>query len=59
MTEPKDYKETNFYMYQQLMSKLMNLSYGTTSKISFVVEQLSRYNTDLKNDNLQSAMRVV
>lgn len=46
MLDLKDYKEANLYTYQRPIEKLMYLSYSTRPDISFVVEQLSRHNTD-------------
>ena len=40
--DPEDYKETNFWTYQQLIGKLMYLVYSTRPDIVFVVRQLSK-----------------
>lgn len=46
MTDPENYKETNFHTYQRLERKLMYVLCGTKLDIAFVVKHFNRYNTD-------------
>ncbi len=59
MSELKDYKKTNLYIYQQLIDKLIYLSYGTRLNIVFIIGQLSKHNANLRKSHLQAVKRVV
>lgn len=54
-----DYNKSDLYTYQQLIRKLIYLTYKTRSNIVFIIGQLNRYNTNLKKKYLQVAKRVV
>lgn len=59
ISNSEDYEETNLHTYQRLVGKLMYLSYNIRLDISFVVDQLSRHNANLRKKHLQAAKKVV
>ncbi len=59
MSEPEDYEEADYRIYQRLVGKLMYLLCGTRPDIAYVVGQLSRHNADPRKDHHQVAKRVV
>lgn len=59
MLDLENYEEANLHTYQRLVGKLMYFLYGTRPDILFVVEQLSKYNTNLRKRYLQATKRVV
>lgn len=52
MTDLEHYKNVNFHIYQRLIRKLIYLSCSIRPDIIFVVEQLNRYNANLRKDYL-------
>lgn len=46
MSELNDYNNINFQTCQQLIEKLMYLMYGIILDIAFIVNQLSKHNTN-------------
>lgn len=46
LDQAKDYIQANLIIYQQLIGKLIYLTFVTRPNIAFVVYQLSRYNSD-------------
>lgn len=50
--DPKNYKETDLWTYQQLIGKPMYLAYSTRPNITFVVRQLSKQNVNPKKGHL-------
>lgn len=59
ISEPGDYEEADIKPYQQLIGKLMYLSYGTRPDIAFAVGQLSKHNSDPKTDHMKTAKKTV
>lgn len=59
MQEENDYKKANLKTYQQLVNKLIYLSYSTRLNIAFVVGQLSKYNLNLRVGHLKVAKQVI
>ena len=52
LNQVEDHPQLDLIVYQQLVSKLIYLSYGTRLDIAFVVEQLSRHNSDSRVKHL-------
>lgn len=52
MTNPDDYEETDFCIYQRLIGKLMYLAYDMRPDIVFAVEQLSKLNANPRKGHL-------
>lgn len=46
--DPKNYNETDLYIYQKIVRKLTYSLYSIKPDIAFVVGQLSRYNINLR-----------
>lgn len=57
MIKYNNYKNIKIKLYQHLISKLLYLACGTRPDIAFIVDFLSRHNTDLKKNHLQAAKR--
>lgn len=55
MHKEKNYKEANIKIYQELIGKLMYLSYSIKPDITFVVRQLNKYNADPNVEYLKTA----
>lgn len=47
LDQTSGYQEANITIYQQLIGKLIYLSYGTCPNIAFIVSQLSYHNSNL------------
>lgn len=59
MTKPEDYKEVDLHIYQWLIGEQIYLFYSIKPDIAFVVELLSKHNSDPRKGHLQVAKRVV
>lgn len=59
MPDTDDYEATKLHEYQQLIGKLMYLICETKPNIIFEVDQLSKYNANLRKDYLKATKRVV
>ena len=58
ITSSKNFKKTNFYKYQHLISKLIYLTYKIRPNITFVVGQLSKNNSNPRIRHLLTAKKV-
>lgn len=59
ITEVNNCKRTKLLTYQQLIEKLIYLLYNMRIDILFVIERLSKYNTDPQKSHLQVAKKVI
>lgn len=59
MTNPEDYDNTDLYIYQKFVEKLMYFSWDIRLDITFIVRQLNRHNANLRERHLQATERVL
>lgn len=59
MAEPEDYEKADLCIYQQLIGKLIYLTYKTRPDITFIVGQLNRHNANPQKSHLQATKRLV
>lgn len=59
ISEPDNYDKINIYMYQQLINKLIYLTFGIKPDIAFAIRQFNRHNANLKKAYLQTVKKVV
>ena len=55
LNQGRDHFPINMVVYQQLVGKLIYLTYETRPDIAFVIGQLSRYHSDLRVDHIRIA----
>lgn len=59
MLELNNYNKTDFYIYQQLIKKLIYLICKTRLDIVFAIRQFNRQNADSRNRHLKVVKKVV
>lgn len=52
ITNPENYNETDFYIYQKLVKKLIYFLYSTRPDIAFIKGQFNRYNANPRKKHL-------
>ncbi len=53
ITDLKDYRDADLYIYKKLIEKLMYLSCDTKPDIIFVVRQLNRHKVNPRKDTFE------